>query len=166
MSSCRSSSNAAVPVGTFDALHLQRATARRAVDMERHGGGRRVLGNPAAAERLVAFVAHACKGRFSILPIELCIRSQSAAFSIAIVFVSPACIRSSRFADTAKFVAACHCLSCLPNCAYCIQTSLYYTFVRVKIIKIGVQVTSKANNLKWRLRPAHRSSANVVHPVD
>jgi protocatechuate 3,4-dioxygenase beta subunit len=23
-----------------------------------------------------------------------------------------------------------------------------------------------ANNLKWRLRPAHRSSANVVHPVD
>jgi hypothetical protein len=115
LSSCRSSSNAAVPVGTFDALHLQRATARRAVDMERHGGGRRVLGNPAAAERLVAFVAHACKGRFSILPIELCIRSQSAAFSIAIVFVSPACIGSSRFADTAKFVAACHCLSCLPK---------------------------------------------------
>ena len=87
LSCCRSSSPAGVSVETFAAMHLPRAAARDDVGIDRHGV-RRVIGEPAAADRH-AFVAHArCFGPLCIFPDERCIRSRSAAGSIATVFIS------------------------------------------------------------------------------
>ena len=87
LSCCRSSSPAGVSVETFAAMHLPRAAARDDVGIERHGV-RRVIGEPAAADRH-AFVAHGrCFGPLCIFPDERCIRSRSAAGSIATVFIS------------------------------------------------------------------------------
>ena len=87
LSCCRSSSPAVVSVETFAAIHLPRAPARDDVGIDRHGV-RRVMGEPAAADRH-AFVAHArCFRPLCMFPDERCIRSKSAAGSIATVFIS------------------------------------------------------------------------------